>query len=246
MTLTAIAHLGPRGRHLAAVLREYGRRATALRLGVTEADIDAVVRVAGAMEPEPAGRRDYVAVRALTPGESAGLGVLVAGLVDAVGVRALARTLACGHGTVLLYARGRMRRTAPMLAPLARVLGQPSVVVLLSVAEAAGVVTARPVARAKVLPPRLPPRRGGPHQRRGGLDVIDVRPRGAHGALVLACVRAGATASEIAVELGVTREDVFAVVDGRGLPRGHVERLGAMLCRLLAEREADTRRRVGG
>lgn len=240
--LAPIAHLGPRGRHLAAMLREYGRMATALSLGITEADIDAVVRVAGAMEPEPAGRRDYVAVRALTPGESAGLGVLVAGLVDAVGVRALARTLACGHGTVLLYARGRMRRTAPMLAPLARVLGQPSVVVLLSVAEAAGVVMARPVARPKVLPPR----RGGPHQRRGGLDVIDVRPRGAHGALVLACVRAGATASEIAAELGVTREDVFAVVDGRGLPGAIVERLGGMLARLLEERATDARVRGVG
>lgn len=237
MTLAAIAHLGPRGRHLAAVLREYGRRGAALRLGVTEADIDAVMRVAGAMEPAEPTRRDYVAVRALSEREAAGLGVLVAGLVDAVGVRALGRTLGCGHGTVLLYARGRMRRTTPMLSVLARVLGQPSVAVLLSVSEAASCMT--PVRRAVLgaVPAGV---------RRGGLDVIDVRPRGAHGALVLACVRAGATASEIAVELGLGREDVLAVVDGRGLPRGHVERLGAMLCRLLAEREADTRRRVGG
>ncbi len=236
--LSPIARLGPRGRHLAAMLREYGRRATALRLGITESDIDAVVRVAGAMGPAPEGGRDYVRVRVLTPHEAAGLGVLVSGLVDAVGPRSLARTMACAPATVLLYARGRMRRTAPMLARLARVLGQPSVAVLLSVAEAAGAMQARPV-RSE------PRRRGGEQRNAARLDVVDVRPRGAHGALVLACARVGATASEIAVELGITRADVLAVVDGRGLPGALVERLGGMLARLLAERSEDERRRAG-
>lgn len=236
MGLASIAHLGPRGRHLAAMLREYGRRATALKLGITEADIDAVVRVAGAMEPEPHGRRDYVAVRKLTPAEAAGLGVLVAALVDAVGVRPLARTLACSPTTVVLYARGRMARTAPMLGVLARVLGQSSVLVLLSVASAAGVIAAG----------KAPPRRALHAHHRTGLDVVDARPRGAHGALVLACAKAGATASEIGAELGISREDVLAVIDGRGLPGAIVERLGAMLGRLLVERAADERRRGCG
>ena len=220
--LAALAHLGPRGRRLAALVSEHSRRGAARAFGVSADDIDAVVRFANAAEqsePVQPRRRDYVEVRRLTPAEVRGLASLVSDLLDAMGLRPLARHLQCDKQTVLRYARGHMTRTMPMLAVLAPVLGQRSADDLLSVAHAVGYLPVPPDGRK-----RRPPN--------AGLHDVDVRPRGASGALVIACVRAGATALEIAAYLEVPVADIHAAVHGAGLPQECHTRMGFMLERL--------------
>lgn len=220
--LAALAHLGPRGRRLAALVSEHSRRGAARAFGVSADDIDAVVRLANAMEqaePIQPRRRDYVEVRRLKPAEVRGLAILVSDLMRGMGLRPLARRLQCADRTVLLYARGCMTRTAPMLAVLAPVLGQRDATSLLSLASAVGYVPV-PVDSRKRRPPNA------------GLHSVDVKPRGASGVLVIACVRAGATALEIAAYLEVPVADIHAAVHGAGLPQECHTRMGFMLERL--------------
>lgn len=228
--LAALARLGRRGRALAALVSEHGRTGAAERLGVRGEDIDAIVRIADALpeqERAPITPRAYVPVRMLTKAERDGLALLVSDLVRAVGLRPLARRVGCSPRAIVLYARGLMTRTASMLSPLSRVLGMRDASHLLLAAGAVG-YEPRPSPRRPAKPRRV----SDAVYEYVGLEVVDVEPRGPSGALIVACARLGASASEVAARCCVPVSDVHAAIGGADLGHEAMEALGLLLVEL--------------